>query len=307
MNQKGMSMKAITKVLTVSLTLALTLALPAMADEGHHAPGPKFSSIKVTDQITLLQGKGGNLALLSGDDGLLLVDDDYKEMSEALKAEINQRGGLDKLTYIINTHWHGDHTLGNLALGEHAAIVAHDNVRVRLSSKGEVKLFNMKTEAYPKTALPSLTYDKEMSLHFNNEDIRLVHFASGHTDGDSVVFFKKSNVVHMGDHFFNGFFPFVDTGSGGNVVSYAKNIKAILAMIDNATQVIPGHGALSNKKELQGFHAMLVGTTAEVKAMKDKGLSLEEIQKTGLSAQWEPWTKGFLTSEVWMKIIFASL
>jgi len=306
-DKKGIGMRTITKVLAASFALALTSALPAMADGEHHAPAPKFSAKKVTDQITFLQGKGGNLALLSGDDGLLLVDDDYKEMSKALKAEINQRGGLDKLTYIINTHWHGDHTQGNLALGEHANIVAHDNVRVRLLSDGEVKLFNMKTKAYPKAALPSLTYDKEMSLHINNEEVRLVHFANGHTDGDSVVFFKNANVVHMGDHFFNGIFPFVDTGSGGNVVNYAKNVKAILAMIDDTTQVLPGHGALSNKQELEKFHAMLVGTTAEVKAMKDKGLSLEEIQKTGLSAQWQAWTKGFLSSEVWIKIIFTSL
>jgi glyoxylase-like metal-dependent hydrolase (beta-lactamase superfamily II) len=250
---------------------------------------------------------GGNLALLSGTDGLLLVDDDYKKLSDALKTEINKRGGLDKLTYIINTHWHADHTQGNLALGKHAAIVAHDNVRVRLLNKGEIKLFNLKTEAYPKIALPSLTYDKEMSLHFNNEEVRLVHFANGHTDGDSVVFFKYANVVHMGDHYFNGIFPFVDTGSGGNVVGYTKNIKAILTMIDDNTKVIPGHGPLSNKQELQNFHDMLVGTTAEVSVMKNKGLALEDIQKVGLSAQWQPWTKGFLTPELWISIIFASL
>ena len=300
-------MKITAKILTASLVLTFVTALPVAADGDHHTPSPKFSSSKVTDQITFLQGKGGNLALLSGDDGLLLVDDDYKEMSEALKAEINQRGGLDTLNYIINTHWHGDHTQGNLALGEHATIVAHDNVRVRLSVKGEIKLFNMKTEAYPRVALPSLTYEKEMSLHINNEDVRLVHFANGHTDGDSVVFFKNANVVHMGDHFFNGMFPFVDTDSGGNVVNYAKNIKTILAMIDEDTQVIPGHGALSNKQELQSYHAMLVGTTAEVRTLKDKGNSLEEIQKTGLSAQWQSWTKGFINSEVWISIIFASL
>jgi glyoxylase-like metal-dependent hydrolase (beta-lactamase superfamily II) len=300
-------MKRITKVLSTSFALLIAVTFPALTNDEHHTPNQKFNSIKITDQITLLQGMGGNLALLSGSDGLLLVDDDYKELSEALKSEIDNRGGLDKLTYIINTHWHADHTQGNLALGEHAAIVAHDNVRVRLLSKGEIKLFNVKTEAYPKVALPSLTYDKQMSLHFNNEEVRLVHFANGHTDGDSVVFFKYANVVHMGDHYFNGFFPFVDIDSGGNVVGYTNNIKAILAMIDDNTKVIPGHGALSNKQELQNFYNMLVGTTAEVRVMKNKGLALEDIQKIGLSVKWQPWTKGFLTSDVWIKIIFASL
>lgn len=301
-------MKKSVQHLMFSSALLLSTALPALAGDGHHhVDSPTFKTQQVTKNITLFQGKGGNIALLSGKQGLLMIDDDYKVMSSPLKSEIKKHGGLNKLTYIINTHWHGDHTEGNLALGQYATIVAHDNVRERLLSAQEVKLFNMKSEPYPEMALPSVTYSETLNLHFNNEQIQLLHFANGHTDGDSVVFFKKANVVHMGDHFFNGFFPFVDTGTGGNVVNMAKNVKKIIAMIDDTTQVIPGHGPLSNKQELIAFHAMLEGTTAEVKAMKDKGLDLVSIQKQGLSKKWETWTHGFLNTDVWISIIYASL
>jgi len=144
-------------------------------------------------------------------------------------------------------------------------------------------------------------------LHMNGEEIELVHFPRGHTDGDSVVFFKKANVVHMGDHFFSGFYPFVDVAHGGNVLNMAKNIKTILAMVNNKTKIVPGHGPLSNKKDLQAFHDMLIGTSAEVKAMKDKGMSLEKIKAKGLSAKWKPWTKGFLSTETWIGILHSSL
>ena len=126
-------------------------------------------------------------------------------------------------------------------------------------------------------------------------------------DGDSIVFFKKSNVVHMGDHLFSGFYPFVDVSHGGNVLNMAKNVKAVLSMVDNKTKIIPGHGPLSNKKDLQDFYDMLIGTSAEVKAMKDKGLNLDEIKAKGLSKKWDSWTKGFLPASVWIGIVHSSL
>jgi len=255
----------------------------------------------------MLQGKGGNLALINGKQGILLIDADYTVMSDALKKELEKYGGVKKLTYLINTHWHGDHTQGNYALGHNARIIAHDNVRARLLTTQEIKLFNMVSKPYPEHALPSITYEKSLSLHMNDEEIELIHFPRGHTDGDSVVFFKKANVVHMGDHFFSGFYPFVDVANGGNVLNMAKNVKTILSMVDDKTKIIPGHGPLSNKKDLQAFHNMLVETSAEVKLMKDKGMSLEKIQEKGLSSKWDPWTKGFLTTEAWIGILHSSL
>lgn len=224
-----------------------------------------------------------------------------------LTAKLEEMGQLHSLKYIVNTHWHGDHTEGNMALGKQATIVAHDNVRQRLMTTQEVKIFNMTSNAYPKHALPDITYSNTMNLYFNDETLELHHFSHGHTDGDSVIFFKRANVVHMGDHYFNGFFPFVDTGTGGNVVTMAANVKKVLTLIDNKTVVIPGHGAVSNKQELAAFHAMLIGTTAEVKAMKDQGLSLKAIQQQGLNKKWHSWTQGFLSADTWITIIDASL
>lgn len=296
--------------LCLSTVIALVCAAPmaALAEKhGHKAEAPSYRSMSVTDQLLLLQGKGGNVALLTGEQGLLMVDDDYQSLSDALKAELAKHGGLDKLTYIINTHWHGDHTQGNLALGEFAQIVAHDNVRSRLMTKQEIKLFKMVSEPYPEVALPSITYDRTLTLHINGETVHLVHYAGGHTDGDTVVFFKKANAVHMGDHFFNGFYPFVDVESGGSVVRMAENIKALLNVVDDETKIIPGHGPLATKADLKAFHEMLVGTTAEVKTMKAQGMNLGQIQLKGLDKRWDSWANGFLPTRVWIGIVYASL
>ncbi|MCW8929179.1 MAG: MBL fold metallo-hydrolase [Gammaproteobacteria bacterium] len=275
--------------------------------ENHHAETPSFKSTEVATNLWMLQGKGGNVAIMTGPQGLLMVDDDYKEMSPALLKEVKLFGGLEKLTYIINTHWHGDHTGGNFALGSHAHIVAHDNVRTRLLNTQEIKLFKMVSEPYPEKALPNITYSKVMTLHMNDEEIKIIHYANGHTDGDSIVFFKKANVIHMGDHHFSGFFPFVDIDHGGNVLNMAKNVKEILATISDTTKVIPGHGPLSSKSDLQDFHDMLIGTSAEVQKMKDQGLTLEQMKAKGLSKQWDSWTDGFLSTDVWIGIVYASL
>ena len=296
-----------TSLLSITTALALITANFAVADN-HNTQSASFKSIQLTDNIFMLRGKGGNLGLITGPDGQLLIDADYKVMSDALKTELTKHGGVEKLNYLINTHWHGDHTQGNNALGHHAKIIAHDNVRKRLSTTQEIKLFKMVSKPYPEHALPSITYETRMSLHINGEILNVVHFPSGHTDGDSVVFFKNSNIVHMGDHFFSGFFPFVDVDHGGNVLTMAKNVKAILGMIDDKTKVIPGHGPLSNKADLQAFHDMLIETSAEVKAMKDQGLSLEKIQAKGLSKKWDTWAaKSFFPTTVWIGIVHSSL
>lgn len=268
---------------------------------------PSLKSELVTDNLWLLQGKGGNIAVLSGDDGLLMIDDDYRSMTDALKTQLQQFGGPEKLSYIINTHWHTDHTEGNLTFGAHAPIVAHDNVRTRLLTSQEIKLFKSVSKPYPTVALPSITFQQSMSLHINNEQVDVVHFPNGHTDGDAVVFFKNANVVHMGDHFFAGTFPFVDLGTGGNVLQMAANVQSVLTRIDSGTKVIPGHGSLSTKAGLQAFHDMLVGTVEEVKTMKAGGLTLKQMQAKGLSERWQPWAKGFVSVELWISLVVGSL
>ena len=293
-------------MLSIAFVSSAGFSSLTLADASHDS-SPTFSSAQITPQITFLQGKGGNVAALTGDQGTLLIDDDYQDMSTALTDALAPMGGLDKLTYIINTHWHGDHTGGNKALGHRATIVAHDNVRKRLLSKQEIKLFNMVSEPYPADALPSVTYQQRMSLHFNGEEIQLIHLAEGHTDGDTVVIFKQANVVHMGDHFFNGFFPFVDVTSGGNVLNMAANVATMLTMVNDETVIIPGHGPLAKKADLAAFHAMLLGTAEEVQKMKREGLSLEAMQEKGLSPKWNSWTKSFLNTKTWIGIIESSL
>ena len=273
----------------------------------HHAPSKTFKSTPLTDSAFLLRGKGGNILLVKGEQGMVMVDADYKEMSAALELVLAEHGGVEQVSYLINTHWHNDHTQGNDLVGHHAQIVAHDNVRTRLLTRQEVKLFGLVSEPYASHALPSLTYSQSLSLFINSETFELVHFPHGHTDGDSVVFLKHANIVHMGDHFFSGFFPFVDVQNGGNVEQMAKNVAAVLDRIDDETIVIPGHGPLSDKSDLEDFHEMLVGTIDEVKAMMAEGMTLEQMQAEGLSLDWEEWANGFLSSEAWVKIIASSL
>lgn len=293
-------MKSLTTLFAASTLLLSTLA---SAETQQTAA---FKATQITPSIIVLQGKGGNIALSTGEDGLLMIDDDYAKMSTALKQQLDQYGGVKQLKYIINTHWHGDHSGGNETLGKGVDIIAHDNVRQRLSSHQEVAFFKMISEPQPKHALPNLTYPTSMQVHFNNDTLTLQHYPSGHTDGDSVIFFDKANVVHMGDLLFYPMFPFVDIDNGGNVVSYADNVGAILKKIDDKTIVIPGHGSLTNKQGLNDYHHMLTGTIAEVKAMKDNGLSLEQAQSKGLSKQWQQWGK-FIKENVWISFIYKSL
>jgi len=293
--------------LCIALLMTVSNSLAYSGDEDHHAVAKAYKSTQLSEHIFMLQGKGGNIALITGEQGLVLIDSDYAEMSEALGHELAKHGGIEQLTYLINTHWHGDHTQGNALIGHHAPIVAHDNVRSRLLTRQEVKLFGMVSEPYDAHAIPSITYNKTLTMFINGEILELVHFANGHTDGDSVVFLKQANIVHMGDHFFSGFYPFVDVDAGGNVRNMAANVEAVLARIDDDTIIIPGHGPLSTKADLEDFYEMLVGTTDEVEAMLAQGMTVEQIQAEGLSLEWEDWAVGFLSTDVWIGIIAASL
>ncbi len=290
-----------------ALLLVLSLSLASSTAFSDHHKQTDFKTKELLPGFTLLQGKGGNVLLNKGADGLLVIDDDYADMSDKLKKTIDQYGGLSDLKYVINTHWHGDHTGGNATLGKGAAIVAHDNVRERLGSKQEIPFFKMVSEPQPDVALPDITYPDTMNLYFNNDKVTLQHYAKGHTDGDTVVFFEKANLVHMGDHMFNPFFPFVDFGSGGNVISYRDNVGQVLEKIDDKTIVIPGHGPVTDKAGLTAFYQMLNGTISEVKAMKSERISLEQAKKRGLSKQWEVWNIGFVKEDKWIEFIYQSL
>ncbi len=293
------------KVGTFLAVLLWTTSIGILAGP-HNAPDTKFAVIEVADGIYMLQGKGGNVGVSVGDDGMLIVDDEYDSMSEALEAELKKIGG-DNLRFVLNTHWHGDHTGGNIMFGPHAHIVAHTNVRKRLMSRQEIKLFKMVQEPQPKEALPVITFDESLSIHFNGEEVKAVHYPKGHTDGDIMVFFAGSNVVHMGDHYFARMFPFVDLASGGNVVSLTRNVKTVMNSLPEDVVIIPGHGPLSNMTNLRAYYEMLEGTTAYVRKLRDKNMSLAQIQAKGLEPKWEQWSKGFINATNWIQFIYQSL
>ena len=261
-------------------------------------------TVKITDRIYMLQGRGGNIGVSAGADGILIVDDDYAQVAPKI-AEALKTLGSDKPRFVFNTHWHGDHTQGNNFFGKDSIIVAHANVRKRLST--EALFRGEKFVPYPKFALPSITFDQSTSVHFNDEEILAVHYPNGHTDGDSVIFFAKANVVHMGDHFFANRFPFVDMESGGSVSGLTKNIADVIARVSADVKIIPGHGNLSTLTDLKNYYQMLTETTDIVQKGMIGVKTLEGIKKDGLPAKYQTWGSGFIKTDLWIETIYKSL
>ena len=266
----------------------------------------QMKATKVAGNVYMLEGAGGNIGVSVGDDGLLIVDDQFAPLADKIRAAL--KGIADKkLHFILNTHWHGDHTGGNVAFGPEATIIAHDNVRKRLSTEQKSTVFNSTTPPSPKEALPVITFDQSLTVHFNGEEIRAIHYPKGHTDGDSVIFFSTSNVVHLGDDFFAGRFPFVDLESGGSVEGLIKNIGEIIAKIPAGAKLIPGHGPISTVDDLKSYHRMLQQTTEIVRGKISAGKTLDQIKTEGLPAEWAPWGAGFIKTDRWVETIYKSL
>jgi glyoxylase-like metal-dependent hydrolase (beta-lactamase superfamily II) len=266
----------------------------------------QMKATKVAGNVYMLEGAGGNIGVSVGDDGLLIVDDQFAPLADKIRAAL--KGIADKkLKFILNTHWHGDHTGGNIAFGPEATIIAHDNVRKRLATEQKSTVFNTTTPASPKEALPVITFDHSLSVHFNGEDIRAIHFPHGHTDGDSVIFFSASNVVHLGDDFFAGRFPFVDLESGGSVEGLIKNIGELVSKIPADAKLIPGHGPISTLDDLKSYHRMLQQTTEIVRGKIAAGKTLDQIKSEGLPDEWKPWGTGFIKTDRWVETIYKSL
>lgn len=247
----------------------------------------------VAGPIYLLTGRGGNIGVSVGNDGILMVDDKFAPLAGNIRAALAELG-QDDLAFLLNTHYHGDHTGGNAAFGTETPIIAHTNVRRRLANS-------------PPEALPVITFDDRLSIHFNGEEIRVIHFAAGHTDGDIVVFFTGSGVVHMGDHFFNGGFPYVDLDGGGDVEGLIRNIAQLIEQLPVDVKIIPGHGSLANLSDLKAYHRMLLETTDVVRQAMQKGRSLAETQKIGLPDKWASWAGDFVDERRWIEIITNSL
>ncbi len=263
-----------------------------------------ITATHVAGRVHMLVGSGGNIGVQAGDDGLLMVDDQFAPLADRIRAAMKTIHA-GELAFVLNTHYHGDHVGGNEVFGKEATVVAHENVRKRLVSGHQP--FGREPQPAAPAALPVVTFNESVTLHFNGEAVEVIHFPRGHTDGDSVVFFTGSNVVHMGDHLFLGMFPFVDLDAGGTVQGMAANLKAVLARIRPDTKIIPGHGPLGSPDDLRRSVEMLEATLDVVRQARGAGRSLEEIQKAGLPARWDEWGKGFIKADRWIETLHRSL
>lgn len=283
----------------------LDLSLFAHGNNSHFSASQDVNvrTTKVTDNIYMLQGRGGNIAAVVGPEGILMVDDDYRELSKALAAALKELGS-EKPRFVLNTHWHGDHTQGNEFFGKDSTIIAHVNVRKRLLDPPVV--FGQRTPPYPAFALPIITYSESMTIHVNGENIRLVHYPNGHTDGDSIVFFEKANVVHFGDTFFAGYFPFIDLASNGSVQGLINNISSLINIVPADAKLIPGHGPVSTHNDLKSYHQTLIESSQIVQDAMKQGKSLEDIKKTGLPEKFKQAGSGFIKTDMWIETVYNS-
>jgi glyoxylase-like metal-dependent hydrolase (beta-lactamase superfamily II) len=292
------------RILLAAVTaVAILVAAPAVAQQQDFSK-VEIKASKVRGNIWMLNGTGGNIGVSVGADGILIVDDKFAPLAEKIRAALQSAGG-GQLKFILNTHWHGDHTGANPVFGPEAPIIAHTNVRRRLST--EQRRGERVTPPMDPKGWPVITFDESVSVHFNGEEIKVMHFPHGHTDGDSVILFTGSNVAHLGDDFFAGRFPFVDLDSGGDVEGLAENIAEVIDELPADVAIIPGHGPLSTLNDLKAYHGMLVETTNLVRGKMEAGKTLEQIKAEGLPDKWKEWGSGFISTERWIESIYKSL
>ncbi len=279
----------------VSLIGATALACGvAHAEEQDRFAAVQIKTHHVSGVVHMLEGAGGNIGVSVGDDGTLIVDDQFAELAGRIQDALEALGG-DRPRIILNTHFHFDHTGSSPEFGRTGTIIAHDNVRARL----------LTTPDFAASGLPLVTYADGVTIHFNGDTLKLMHLPSGHTDGDSVVWWLKANVVHMGDHFFNGRFPFVDVASGGNVDGFIANMEKVLSMVPEDARIIPGHGPLADTEDLKANIETLKVTVARIRAGLAQGQAVEAVAAS-LNADYAVWGSGFINAERWVRIVEAS-
>jgi cyclase len=264
---------------------------------------------KVAGNVYMLQGAGGNIGASIGEDGIVVVDDQYAPLADRIQAALKGIAALP-VRFIINTHYHEDHTGGNAYFQKQAPIIAHDNVRKRLESGGVAGnggSVHLDAKPAPKEALPIITFDHDVTVHLNGEDIRALYFPAGHTDGDSVIFFPKSNVVHMGDDFVTYGFPFIDVDSGGSIDGMIDGVEKVIAQVPADVKIIPGHGPISSVTDVRAYVEMLKGTRDVVaKAIKD-GKTLDQMKQAKLLDPWKKYAGDMINADAFLETIYNSL
>jgi glyoxylase-like metal-dependent hydrolase (beta-lactamase superfamily II) len=295
------------KKLALGSAAVLCLSVPAFAQE------QDFSAVQIETQqlapgLHMLIGSGGNIALSTGPDGSVLVDTQYAPLNAKILAAVRAAGGTD-VKYVINTHWHGDHTGGNEPLGDAGAvIIAHNNVLTRLSTEQFMAAFNQTIPPSPAAARPVITFPTRTTFHLNGNVVNVVHVENAHTDGDSIVHFTNANVIHTGDTYMKDAYPFIDVSSLGSIDGFIASSEAVLARSDASTKIIPGHGAVANKADLQRFHDMLVKVRGNIQTLIEQGRTEDEVVAAKPTAEFDAaWGGGFMNAENFTRFAYQSL
>ena len=294
------------RVLALAIALVPLAAVPAPAQDDFDAV--EIKAEKVADGLYMLTGSGGNLGLSVGEDGAYLIDDQYAPLTGKILAAVKALTP-EPVRFVVNTHYHGDHTGGNENLGEAGAlIVAHDNVRRRMAAGTFMKAFNRQVEPAPEGALPVITFSDAASFHWNGEEIRVFFVGPAHTDGDSIVHFVKADVFHMGDTLFNGMYPFIDVSAGGRIDGMIAAADRVLKVADEKTRIIAGHGPVATRTDLQANRDMLATVRDRVAKLKAEGKTAEEIVAAKPTADLdETWGGGFMQPDVWVGLVYESM
>lgn len=292
--------------------ILLTVCL-LMLGRFHLASAEQFDEVivkstQVTNRIFVITGKGGNIGLFVGEDGTFLIDDQFAPLTEKIIEVIKSVGGRIP-TFLINTHYHGDHTGGNEKLGREGVLIfSHDNVRDRLSTGSFIAAFDKKREAVSREGLPVVTFSKDISFHLNGDFVHAIHVPHAHTDGDSFIHFKKGNVIHAGDLFFNGFYPFIDVTHGGSLRGIIEGVDRVLALSDDNTKIIPGHGPVGSKVQLEQYRRMLGIAYERLRKLKAEGKSAQEAVKAKPLSEFEEiWGDGMFSGDRWIEIIYSGV